>query len=197
MYINVYVYIYMQIYIIYKHIYVKGDITAEDIESAKKSKYDAIFSELKEEYVLLKPEYVLPEFILHLHYVPGVIHDKDMKIDINISKNIQNNENSMKINDLKKTNSNRNIFIKTKKMTLPRSLVSSNPFLVSSTTGELRILIYVCMYIHIYTYACIYMYIYVCICIHAYVYICLYACIHIHMYDHMNIGIHIYIYMYT
>lgn len=75
---------------------------------------------------------MLPEFILHLHYVPGLINDKDIKSDNNDIKNIiQNNENnSIKINNLKKNNSYRKIVINSKKMTLPRSLISS-------TTGEI------------------------------------------------------------
>jgi hypothetical protein len=76
---------------------------------------------------------VLPEFILHLHYVPGLINDKDIKSDDNDMKNIiQNNENnSIKVNNLNFFNSYRKVVINTKKMTLPRSLISN-------TIGEIR-----------------------------------------------------------
>lgn len=43
-------------------------ITAQDIKDALTTDHDALYSSVNEEYVLLKPEYVLPEFIMLVHF---------------------------------------------------------------------------------------------------------------------------------
>jgi hypothetical protein len=59
----------------------QGDITHDDIAKCKSSGYDAIYSCLTEEYVLLNKDYVLPEFIMQVKFdniIPnsGIISDK-------------------------------------------------------------------------------------------------------------------------
>lgn len=44
-------------------------ITSQDVKDALKTDHDALYSSVNEEYVLLKPEYVLPEFIMLVHFV--------------------------------------------------------------------------------------------------------------------------------
>jgi hypothetical protein len=45
---------------------VEDDFTENQIRNAIADGYDAMYSKSREEYILLRPEYVLPEFIMHV-----------------------------------------------------------------------------------------------------------------------------------
>lgn len=45
-------------------------ITAQDVREAQKADYDALYSTVNEEYVLLRPEYILPEFVMLVYFTP-------------------------------------------------------------------------------------------------------------------------------
>jgi hypothetical protein len=50
---------------------VDEDISRENIHESVELGYDAMYSTTLEEYVLLRPAHVLPEFIMHVHLVKG------------------------------------------------------------------------------------------------------------------------------
>lgn len=54
--------------LLYRVSTINDDIDDSDIEAALKHGCDAVYSTATEEYVLLKPENVLPEFIMHIHF---------------------------------------------------------------------------------------------------------------------------------
>lgn len=54
--------------LLYRVSTINDDIEVSDIEAALKHGCDAVYSTTAEEYVLLKPENVLPEFIMHIHF---------------------------------------------------------------------------------------------------------------------------------
>lgn len=92
----------------------------------------SIFLQYREEYVLLKPEYVLPEFILHLHYVPITSHTNEFK-NSDIIDGMKNavqhiDEFPRTDNSNIKKNPSRNIVVNTRKINLPHSLVPSGTY---------------------------------------------------------------------
>ena len=54
--------------LLYRVSTINDDIDDNDIEAALKHGCDAVYSTTTEEYVLLKPENVLPEFMMHIHF---------------------------------------------------------------------------------------------------------------------------------
>jgi len=47
------------------------DISEDAVRESARLGYDALYSTTLEEYVLLKPDHILPEFIMHIHLVKG------------------------------------------------------------------------------------------------------------------------------
>lgn len=50
---------------------VAGSITDRDAKEATDMGYDCVYSKATEEYILLKPRYVLPEFVMHVQMTPS------------------------------------------------------------------------------------------------------------------------------
>ena len=50
---------------------VAGPISDRDAKEATDMGYDCVYSKASEEYILLKPRYVLPEFVMHVQMIPS------------------------------------------------------------------------------------------------------------------------------